>query len=455
MSMGATLAVGLVLLLLGRGASDEFYRREALAIVGFGWTLSAVMGSLPFILSGMLMPIDALFEATSGLTCTGSTVVTDIGAAIGGATPRHGVMFWRSFTHWLGGMGIVVLLLALLPAVGAGSRFLFQSEMSGLTAEGLRPRIRQTALRLWFLYMALSAVFFGTFWLCGMSIYDSMCHTFGTIATAGFSTKNASIAAFDSVKIECVLLLFMFLAGTSFTLHCRVARGEWTAWLRSPEWRIFLGVVLVCTGLVTLALWVRGPYDDGLGAILRRSSFTVMSIATTTGFATADFDLWPASSKMLLLVLMFMGGCAGSTSGGLKVIRVLVLIKIARRQMQRIFNPRRIQSLRIGGQTLDDDLEHTALAYFLIMIGIYIGATLIMALVIGRTDDNTHLVTATTSVFATLNNIGPGLAAVGPTETFAHIPAAGKLVLALCMIAGRLELWAILCLFAPSFWRSR
>jgi trk/ktr system potassium uptake protein len=457
-SMAIASLVGLVLMILGRHATDEFYRREALAIVGLGWTLSAIIGALPFVFSGLLGPIDAFFESMSGLTTTGSTVIRDINGTLTGENALHGVMFWRSFLHWLGGMGIVVLLLALLPAVGAGTKFLFQTEAPGPTAEGLKPRIRQTAMRLWVLYVGLSVVEFILLWAFGMTVYESMCHTFGTMATGGFSTENGSIAAFASIKIEVVIIVFMFLAGTSFNLHYHVAKGRVLSWFRDPEWRVFTLLFVGVTLLIAADLRLRGPESiagESFGTLLRWASFTTLSIGTTTGFCTADFDLWPASSKALLIVMMFIGGCAGSTGGGMKVLRVMLLLRIAGHQLRRIFNPRRVYTLRVGARPVDDEVQQTVLAYFLILILIFVTATMAMSALIQDDDGNAEIVTAATSVAATLNNIGPGLAAVGATQTYADIPPLGKLILSFCMVAGRLELWAILCLFVPGFWRAR
>jgi trk system potassium uptake protein TrkH len=449
-----TAALGVALWMFGRRAPEGFYRREALAIVGLGWLLSAATGALPFIFSGLLSPVDAYFECMSGLTTTGATVISDINAVLNpslpDAIPRHSVMFWRSLTHWLGGMGIVVLLLALLPAVGAGTKFLFHHEAPGPTAEGLKPRIRETALRLWLIYVGLSVVECVLLWVNGMTVFDAMCHTFGTMATGGFSTQNASVGAFHSLRIELIIIVFMVLAGTNFNLHYRLAHRDWLAWLRNPEWRVYGAVLAIATAIITVDLALRGSQEHaGIGTLLRWSSFTVVSITTTTGFCTADFDAWPNFSRALLVVLMFMGGCAGSTGGGVKVVRAILLFKIAGGQIQRIFNPRLVRTMRLGGVTIDSELQQAAVAHFLMIVLIFLGASLVMAAF------DLDLVTAATSVAATLNNIGPGLAGVGATHTYADIPTLGKLVLTFCMVAGRLEIWAILCLFAPRFWRTR
>jgi trk system potassium uptake protein TrkH len=250
----------------------------------------------------------------------------------------------------------------------------------------------------------------------------------------------------------------MFLAGTSFNLHYHVAKGRVLSWFRDPEWRVFTLLFVGVTLLITFDLRLRGPESitgESFGTLLRWASFTTLSIGTTTGFCTADFDLWPASSKILLVVMMFIGGCAGSTGGGMKVVRVMLLLRIAKHQLRRIFNPRRVYTLRVGSQPIDDEVQQTVLVYFLILILIFVTATIAMGVLLHEEGSDHEIVTAATSVAATLNNIGPGLAAVGATQTYADIPPLGKLILSFCMVAGRLELWAILCLFVPGFWRAR
>lgn len=449
-----TAAIGAALWHFGRHTQQNLFRREALAIVGLGWLLSAHTAALPFVLSGMLGPVDAVFEAMSGLTTTGATVIPDLAVHLGPdlapGHARHGVMFWRSLTHWLGGMGIIVLLVAFLPAAGGAAKALFQSEVTGVSKEGIKPRIRQTALRLWVLYVALSLLQAALLLACGMTLYDALCHTFGTMATGGFSTHNASVAAFASIPVELIILLFMILAGTNFTLHYHLAHLRLRLVLRDPELRLYLTILLVSTALITLDLAARGPEPDASApTLLRQSSFTVVSIMTTTGFATADFDQWPPLSKTLLLFLMFAGGCAGSTGGGMKVVRVLLLLRIASHQIRRIFNPRRVHVLRLGRHIIDADVQQLTLTFFFVGMAVFAGTSLLLAAL------GTDELTALTATAACLNNIGPGLAEVGPTQTYATMPTLAKLALTLCMAVGRLEYWPVFCLLAPSFWRQR
>lgn len=428
---------------LTRRSGQEVFRKEALAIVGLGWLVTASIGALPYLFAGTFTsPADAYFEAMSGFTTTGSTVLTDIEGS------DRSILFWRSLTHWLGGMGIIVLFIAVLPFLGAGGKHLFRTEAPGPVPEGLRPRIRDTAALLWKIYIAMTVVETVALMVCGISLFEALCHTFGTLATGGFSTHSESIHYFDSVAVELIIIVFMILAGTSFSLHFRVWRGDWRAYRRDPECRAYLGVLAVATLVVTVTLW-RSDLYEGLGTALRYGLFQVVSIATTTGYCTADFNQWPTLAKLILVMLMFVGASAGSTGGGFKVIRWLTLVKSARLQLERVFRPRTVRRVRIGSAILDNELLAANITFLGIGLGLFVLASFVMA---GLGLD---LVTAVTSVAATLNNIGPGLEGVGAVENYALIAWPGKLLLSLCMVMGRLELYSILVLFVPAFWRSR
>jgi len=441
-SMAVCIGFGGVLFAVGWGSSAPVLRRESLAIVGGGWLLAAFFGALPFYLSGAIPSfIDAYFESMSGFTTTGSTILLDIEAM-----PR-GLLFWRSFTHWLGGMGIVVLFVAVLPYLRAGGKQLFQSEVPGPAQDTLKPRIQETASFLWKVYVGLSAVLTALLYLQGMSFYDALCHTFGTMATGGFSTQNASVGAYDSWTIDLTLIVFMILAATNFGLYFHVIRGRLNSLLRDPEWRFFVGLVGLCILLVSANLYHRN-YDSVWGS-LRYGSFQVVSIVTTTGFGTADFDVWPAFSVLILVSLMFVGGCAGSTGGGMKAIRFLILLKNAAHGVERVFRPHIVRTMKLGGEPVEDDLRDAIVVYFSLLMLLFLFSSLAMAAM------GLDLLTAVTSVATTLNNIGPGLNAVGPIRNFAGIPDAGKLLLSICMLLGRLELFAVLVLFMPSFWQGR
>lgn len=444
LSIGACLTFGGVAWLATRGKPIELYRKEGLAVVGLGWLLSGVFGALPFMLSGVLPAFhDAFFETLSGFTTTGSTVLWDIEAADHLAPS---VMFWRSLTHWLGGMGVIVLFLAVLPSLGAGGKQLFRSEVPGPVPEGLRPRIAETAAILWRIYLGFSILEAGLLLVEGMNLYEALIHTFGTMATGGFSNRGASVAAYDSVAIEVTIIVFMVLAGSNFSLYFRVLGGARTSLFRDVEWRTYIAIMVFATAFITLNIWLTNTVADA-GQALRQSSFQVVSLMTTTGFGTANFDTWPVASKTLLVALMFVGGSAGSTGGGMKVVRLILLAKLAYHGIRKAYAPSVVRQVRIGKALVDEGLKTATLAYFAMLMGITVVATFL----VGLTSDD--IVTSFTAVAATLNNIGPGLAKVGAVEHFGHLAPSAKYVLSLCMVLGRLELYAILVLFVPAFWR--
>jgi len=443
-AIGACLGVGGGAWLLARRPDPEVYRKEGLAVVGLGWLLAGVFGALPFVLSGMLPNVhDAFFEAVSGFTTTGSTVLRDIEAA-GAAAPS--VMFWRSLTQWLGGMGVIVLFLAVLPSIGAGGKQLFRSEVPGPLPEGLRPRIRDTAAFLWRIYVGLTALLTILLLLEGMNLYEALIHAFGAVATGGFSNRNASVAAHGSVLVEGTLIAFMVLAGSNFTLYFRLLGGDWKAFFRDAEWRVYVGILLLATAYIAIHLWAAGTVES-LAESVRQAGFQVVSLMTTTGSVTADYDLWPRATQVVLVALMFVGGTAGSTSGGLKVVRVILLAKLGLHEIRRAFAPSVVRQVRIGGRVVEPALRTGTLAYFALLVAVTVAATFLVALT------GEDLITSFTAVAATLNNVGPGLAKVGAVMNFADLSWVAKDVLSLCMVLGRLELYAILVLFVPSFWR--
>ena len=442
-SMGICFVCGGVFFAAGWRSDQPILRREGMAVVGLGWLLAALFGALPFYLSGVTpLFADAYFESMSGFTTTGSTILTDIEAC-----PK-GVLFWRSFTHWLGGMGIVVLFVAILPMLRAGGKQLFRSEVPGPTADTLRPRVSETASMLWKIYVSISGLAVILLYAQGMSFYDSLNHAFATMATGGYSTKNASVGQFGSASIDWTITIFMVLAGTNFGLYFKFFGGNFNVFARDSEFKFYIGLIVFAVALITHDLLAHNIYA-GVAEGVRYAAFQVVAIITTTGFGTADFDQWPTLSKLCLVALMFVGGCAGSTGGGVKVIRILVLAKSAAHGVERVFRPHVVRALRIGDTPVDNDLRDAIHVYFILIIGIFLACSLYMASL------GLDILTATTSVIATLNNIGPGLAAVGPVQNFSAIPESGKWLLSLCMVLGRLELFAILVLFVPSFWRGR
>ncbi len=412
--------------------------RDGFAVVSFGWLAMSVAGALPFLLTGAIPDVtDAFFESASGFTTTGASILTNIEAL------PHGVLFWRSFTHWVGGMGIIVFSIAILPFLGVGGMQMFKAESPGPTADKLTPRIRDTAEILWVVYVLFTALEIVLLRLAGMEWFDSACHAFGTMATGGFSTKNASIAHYSSSYIHWIITLFMFIAGVSFNLHYMALRGRFKRYWKSREFRFFafviFGAILVITGSRLLT-------GDPFFQALRDSSFTVLAIGTTTGYATADFELWHLPIQFLLIGLMFMGGMAGSTGGGLKAIRVLILLKQARIELHKLVHPNTVYPMRIGEKVLPDEVVRNVLGMFL-LYGILMGIGVIIMSLLGQ-----DFVTSSTSVVACLSNIGPGLGEVGPTNNYAGIHAAGKWFLSLLMIVGRLEIYTVLVLFTATYW---
>lgn len=441
------VVIGGLLLLVGRGHPPQLFQREALSLVSGSWIVIAAVGALPYIYDGDLNVVDAYFESVSGFTTTGATVITDIEA-----TPKS-LLFWRSMTHWLGGLGIVLLFIAVLPYLGAGGKQLFRSESTGPDPRGLRPRIQDTASILYKIYFGFTLVETLALMLAGMSFYDALCHTFGTIATGGFSTKQASIAHYDSAAIDTIIIVFMVIAGTNFSLYFAMTAGDWTAPFRNTEWRVYIALLLMGTVLVTWniswAPWTgEGPSPAySLETAFRNGAFQVVSIMTTTGYATDDFNDWPYFSRMVLVCLMFIGGCAGSTGGGMKVVRIIVLAKMAYARVEKTFRPKRIRLIRIDGEIIDNEVQTTVFAFFVLGLATFFVGCLVMSAV------GLPFETAATSVIATLNNIGPGLELVGATQDYHHIPVVGKLFLIFCMILGRLELFSVFVLLVPAFWR--
>lgn len=423
-------------------SSKDLSLREGFAVVTFGWTVFAVFGALPYFFAGAIVsPLDAIFETMSGFTTTGSTILTEIECL------PESLLFWRSLTHWLGGMGIIVLSLAILPMLGVGGMQLFKAEVPGPTADRLKPRIQDTAKMLWGVYFLLTMAETVLLMFGGMTFFDALCHSFATLATGGFSTKNTSIAAYDSSYIDYVITLFMILAGVNFALHFQVLRGRARDLFRSEELRVYLEIIIFATLIIMVFNWYGGIYP-GLGENLRYSLFQVSSIITTTGFGTADFELWPVVAQYLLVILMFVGGCAGSTGGGMKVARILLLFKHAQAQVFRLIHPRAIRLVKLGNRPVDREVMQAILGFFALFIGVFVIASMLVAA------SGMDLVSAGAAVIACLANIGPGLGSVGPVDNFAHVPAFGKTVLIVCMLMGRLELYTVLVLFFPSFWRK-
>ncbi len=441
-AVSATIAlvVGASLWTFTRGPID-LNRRDGAGIVSFGWLLSTVVGALPFLLSGVITDAaGAWFESVSGFTTTGASVLQDLEQA-----PRA-ILLWRAITHFLGGMGILVLCVAILPLLGSGGMQIYRAEAAGPSKDRLTPRIANTAKLLWGVYVGLAVALTFLLWIMGMSWLDAVCHSFATIATGGFSTRSISIAAFQNPAIEWILIAFMFMSGINFALHWRILRGELAAWVRDPEWRLYALITIGAIAIIALNTALRNPSGDQ-SAAFRGICFTVVSILTTTGFSTDDFALWPALSQFVLLLLMFIGGCAGSTAGGIKMIRVLVLLKQVARELKLFIQPQAIYHVKVGRQLVEAEIVSMIGAFFIIFILVFAGASAAMMAFVPDP------VAAVSSVVAALGNVGPGLGQVGPSGNYAFVPAGGKLILTLCMLMGRLELYTMLVVLIPSFWR--
>lgn len=441
-SMGITVIFGFLLFIFTRGSQTDFIsHREGMAIVTIGWIVAGLFGALPFYIGGAFeLFVDAYFESVSGFTTTGSSVLTNI------ETVSNGLLFWRSFIQWLGGMGIVLLSVAILPFLGVGGMELYKAEVPSPVPDKLKPRIRDTAMILWKVYTLISLAQVVLLMLGGMSLFDALCHTFTTMPTGGFSPKNASVAHYNSAYIDGVIILFMLVAGVNFALHFQFLKGKPLVFWKDPECRFFLFVVAGLIGIVSLNVW--GPVYRSIGQALRYGSFQVVSIITTTGYATADYEKWPAFSQLILLLGMFIGASAGSTGGGMKCLRVMLYFKYCYRELFSLVHPHAVTQIKIGGQPVPDDIMRSILGF----MGLYTGLFVLSAVLLAAL--GVDLITSIAAVAATLGNIGPGLGLVGPTENFAQIPYLGKWLLIWCMLLGRLEIYTVIILLIPEFWRK-
>ncbi len=420
----------------------EIGHREGFAIVGLAWLAAAALGALPYYLSGAIPSyLDAYFEAMSGFTTTGSTILERV-EILG-----PGLLFWRALTHWLGGMGIIVLSIAILPVLGIGGMQLFQAEMPGPTKDRLAPRIQDTARILWGVYVLYTLGEVILLMLSGMDFFDAICHSFATLATGGFSTRTASVGGFGSPLIDYIIVIFMILAGMNFSLHHRLFKGDFKAVIKNEELKFYLGMGTGATLLIMVVNYLSHTYGS-LGESLRFSSFQVWSILTTTGFGTADFDKWSPVCRFALVTLMFIGGMAGSTGGGIKQVRILLFWKFTRMQIRKLIHPRAVEAIKLDGRRVPAEVMQSILGYLSLYLVVFVVATLIV------TGQGVDILTGSTAVIATLNNIGPGLAGVGATQNFAGIPALSKVVLILCMVAGRLELYTLAVLVVPEYWKG-
>lgn len=441
-AMGITCCAGVgSYLAFRREKVETITQREGMAIVAIGWTVVGLFGALPFYMNGTFhLFVDAFFESVSGFTTTGSSVMTDIESA------AKGILFWRAFIQWLGGMGIIVLSVAILPFLGIGGMQLYKAEVPNPVPDKLKPRIRDTAMVLWKVYALISLAQVILLVAGGMDLFDALCHTFTTMPTGGFSTKNASIAHYHSFYFETVIIVFMLLAGINFSLHYQFLRGKPLAFWRDPECRFFLGAVLLITLVISFNVY--GSVYETLGQAVRNSAFQVVSIVTTTGYATADYEKWPATSQLILLLCMFLGASAGSTGGGVKAVRVMICLKYCYKELFSLIHPRAVRVIKLGGKPVPEDVTRSILGFLALYVILFaVSAVLLAAL-------GVDLATAISAVAATIGNIGPGLGMVGPVDNFAGIPYLGKWLLIWCMLLGRLEIYTVIILLVPEFWRK-
>lgn len=482
------LATGIV---LGRlGSDEEMGHKEGFALVALGWLGAAIFGALPYLFLG-LSPVDSLFESMSGFTTTGSSILTEANAqgyyiinrhlaeqslaaalsvnlsrAIAAILPQgtgllhsmlnisreetyYGLLFWRSFSQWLGGMGIILLFIAILPRLGVAGRQLYKAEVPGPDKDTITPRIRQTARILWGVYVLMTITEVALLFLAGMPLYDALCNTFATMATGGFSPQMASIASYRSSLIDGIVTLFMFLAGANFVLHYRMLYRDRQSLIRDSEFRFYTMIVLAAT--IIIMLW--GGLEGDFFSQFRYSVFQVVSIMTTTGFATADFDRWTAAAKCVLLLLMFIGACAGSTGGAMKVVRVLLMIKSGHRELFNALHPKAVRAVKLADQPVRDDILRSSNVFVALYLTIFAAASLLLA-VISYGDPRMDISTVASAVATTLGNVGPGFGMVGPTFSFAEVHPLGKMLLFFCMWIGRLEVVTALVLLLPEFWKK-
>ncbi len=440
-SMVITLVAGLILMILSKRYDNDYInQKEGMTVVALGWAAIGLFGALPFYFSPEFTNFtDAFFESVSGFTTTGSSVMTNIE----GAAPS--LLFWRSFIQWLGGMGIIVLSLAILPFLGVGGIQLYKAEVPSPVPDKLTPRLSDSAKILWMVYAGMTLVEIIFLLAGGMPVFESVCHALTTLPTGGFSPKNASIAHYNNAYFDYVIVVFMLLAGINFSLHYQMLRGKTLAFWKDAECRFFIGLTLICTLIITLDIYT--VYDSFKDSF-RYSIFQVASIITTTGFATADYEKFPGLSQVIIFICMFIGASAGSTGGGMKCARIIVSFKYCYRELFKLIHPRSISHIKINNTVIPEDVLRSIMGFLVLYLLLFITASILLA---GMGID---MLTAFGAVASCIGNIGPGFGTVGPSENFAHLPGLGKWLLAWCMLLGRLEIYTVIILFVPEFWKK-
>lgn len=437
--IGLLMTTGLIMT-APKTENRRIFAREGFVIVSLSWILMSLFGALPFIISGAIpSPVDAIFETVSGFTTTGASILNDIESL-----PKS-ILFWRSFTHWIGGMGIIVFVLAILPKKDMQSMHILRAEVPGPTVGKLVSKTVVTARILYLIYGALTVVEIIALLICKLPLYDSVTTAFATAGTGGFSVMNSSIAAYNNLGAEIVITIFMALFGINFNLFYLLLVKQFRRVFKSEELWCYIIVILVAVAIITCNIY---PMLESIGTALRQASFHVVSIITTTGFVTADFNQWPVLSQIILVMLMFLGACAGSTGGGLKVGRVLILVKASLRELRRAINPNHVKAIKLDGAVIDKGVIATSSTYFVIYM-LLIGLSILLLSL-----DNFDFTTTVTAVITCINNVGPGLGGVGPVENFSDFGDFSKLVLVANMLIGRLEIFPMLILFMPATWKK-
>lgn len=436
------IALCAIPMLLIKPTDKNIYPKEGFAIVAIGWLLISFFGALPFYISGSIPSfIDAFFESSSGFSTTGSTILCEIESL------PHGILLWRSFTHWVGGMGILVLTIALLPSMGMGTMQVMKAESPGPIVGKIVPKLGASAKILYSIYLCLTLIETVLLMLAGMSLYDALIHSFGTLGTGGFSNKNISVGYYNSALIDGIITVFMILSGINFSLYYFVIKRNFKGFLKDQELRLYLIILSVSTILIMINLMSSGIYTS-LGSAFRYTSFQVASVMTTTGYATADFNLWPMFSKTLLILIMFFGGCAGSTAGGIKISRIMIGFKNLKASFKRIIHPNGCYIVRLNDKKVDAQTVLGVNTYFFVYMLVFFIGVLIISI------NNFDPTTTITSVIATLNNIGPGIEMVGPMGNFAPFSELSKFTFSILMIIGRVEIYPLLLLLVPDLWKK-
>ena len=432
----------LIYLIIGRKKPEitTIYAKEGLVVVSLAWILWSLFGALPFYMSESIPSfVDAFFETVSGFTTTGSTILTDVESL-----PKC-MLFWRSFTHWVGGMGVLIFVMVLTTLDKKNSMYLMRAEVPGPEKDKLLPKMASTARILYAMYFVLTVILIGLLLLGGMSLYDSLIHAFGTAGTGGFSNYALSVGHFKSAYIEWIITIFMILFGVNFNLYFFALIREWKSVYKNEELKVYLGIITAATALISINIYT---YCDSIEEAIRHAAFQVATIITTTGYATTDFNLWPMFSKCILITLMVCGACASSTGGGIKVSRVMIVIKSIRKEIKQMLHPKSVNVVRINGKKLNKEVIQNVYIYMLAYVVLLIGSVLIVSL------DNFDFATTFSSVITTMNNIGPGIEMVGPMGGFSEFSVLSKLVFCLDMLAGRLEIFPFLMLLSL-VWRKK